>query len=184
MYGNPPLGPGAMGPIANPIQALRTMFAITGEKAYPQSLADFIQPTVEVQELVLGPLWDDATVGSANLNATGFTSINAGAVPPGQGWIVKELCLNTPQVLVTEQIRLKPAVRINYGTGSSIRAYDCGASTSLTDAVGLGAAAGSRHFDQALWLPPGTDLGVWVDKITTAATILVNLSIRFFIVKL
>jgi len=183
MYGNDRLDPGAMGPISSSPQALRTIFAITGEKAFPQVLADYILPTIDVESLTLGPQWNDAFIGSVAVSAAGYASVGA-VVPSGVAWLAQSIGVAGGPTLVGEQIRLNPAARFLSGAAGMNRSWPAGATSHAADAAGVGFANGTYEFPVPMWLPPGTDLGVMVQKITTAATITCQLFLRFITVRL
>lgn len=180
------------GPFSRPIQALRTLFDITGEKAYPQNQADFVQPTVDVQRFAAGPFLENTggPVTALTGNATsGFQVITSGtlsiAVPAHEAWLLYELTsYMTASVLAGEFVRGRAAVSLP--TAGAIGHAIMGAemTSSLVEAAGFGCPSASFVPDNPIWLPPGSLFGFFQEHVITAGTISVNVSARWLRIRL
>ena len=157
-------------------------FGIKSGGRNPSELGEQVSPTLDLwdwytQAKLLDGIASLGSVPSVAVNATGIHvfSPNAIIVPEGEAWWVDNFTIRTGTLLAAEAIGVVP-VMLRPRVGSQNQ-YLLVETASGTGAAGAGqvSATSAKRF----WVPPGTELGVLVSTIATAASITISAYLRF-----
>lgn len=140
----------------------------------PNQLADFLQPSVELQDWLFAsfaqPLSNDDNILVPNAGR-GFRASTI-VVPDSEMWWV-DWCTLVATLVGGEQLQLTPAASFTGPAGAS--GYHLLSESYQPNVTGASeTAVVAREF----WLQPGTILGVFVANAVTAANIGVNVRVR------
>jgi len=158
------------GPISLVPWGLGNLLGLKGDSGVFRYIEDNAQFSMDLWDLIATQNCLERLAQSNTAAAVGLVAYTTMTVPSGEAWLVRG-CGFSAQAAAGENIRANMLL-VN-STGSGTRALTDDMTSSLTDAVGVGAAAG-QCTGPAFFMAPGDALGVLVKKITTAGTISIS----------
>lgn len=144
------------------------LFQIKNAGKYPDTIGSAVQPTIDLTRWYMNYNAQEHALGQVALadNAVGFTgfSPNTITVPEREAWYVVNYSVHTDTMVAAEVSQFSLAWRIPLVGTNRFHLLERTFSTSGPDTIN---ALGVSDF----FLPPGSELGLYVHQNDTAATI-------------
>lgn len=167
-----------IGPASNLPVGLLGLLGIRNDGQYPNAVQESITPVVDLWQFLSANVGIELLTGSNTTAVTGVVFMSIGGVPAGpvagEYWFVRGFSIYANSG-AAELIRFKAGVSRNLAAGyqpflqGGVSAY-----SSATDAAGAGSAYAPGP--SGILLSPGDVMTAQVERITTAATIQLNLA--------
>jgi len=161
-------------PNSLPPAGLLGLFQIKSAGSTPRPM-NGLQFTFEASDFYLRAIEQVRNVTNtfSVLGGVGLSAAGLATVPQGKMWLITALKASAVAG-AAELARFKLAL---IPISGQVLVFGSSATTSLTDAAAAGAAA--VGLDRPMLIGPGYQMGIYVERVTTAASITINTDFRF-----
>lgn len=150
----------------------------------PQNFEESMRPVMDVYPFIYAQRRQIAAFTTAALVTTdegfrGSTTTPDDIVPSDEVWLVAQHAYNTPLLLAAEEFQATPA----YKTRSNLGGFTEDFMLNTPPPIALAGTRATCNATDPYILLPGDQVGVWVQRIVTAVSIVVTFKVQFVICK-